>query len=277
MVRIVTDSTADIPDSIAAELGIRVVPSYVIFGAETYRDGVELTKEQFYRLLTSSSALPTTAAPPPATYEEAYRELSRDTQEILSIHLASQLSALSSSAALGAREVPEARIVIVDSGQVTMGYGWLAIAAAEAARRGEPLDSIVAHVEDMKRRARVVAVLDTLEFLRRGGRVGWGRALLGTVLNIKLMVEVHAGQVNLLERIRTLGRALDHLMDYVQSLGPLERAIVLHTGAPHLAEEIAGRLQVLDPGWQRLIGEAGVTIASHAGPGAVGIALVSAT
>jgi DegV family protein with EDD domain len=276
MIRIVTDSTADIPDAIAAELGISVVPSYVIFGDQTYRDGVELTKEQFYRLLSSSDLLPTTAAPPPATYEQVYRELAREASDILSIHLAARLSALASSATLGARDVPEARITIVDSGQVTMGYGWLAIAAAEAAHRGDSLEAIVAAVEQMKARTRVVAVLDTLEFLKRGGRVGWARALLGTLLRIKPIIEIYDSQVSLLARIRTQGRALDYLMDYVESLGPLERAIVLHTGALPLAEEIAGRLQALHPAWPRLIGEAGVTIASHAGPGAVGLALVTA-
>lgn len=277
MVRVVTDSTADIPAEMVDRLSITVVPSYVVFGNETYRDGVELTKEQFYDLLTATPTIPTTAAPPPDAFEQAYRQLSRETSEIVSIHLAARLSAIHSSAALAAAAMSGVEIAVLDSEQVTMAYGWMVIAASEAAKRGDSLEEIVKLVEAMKARTRLLAVLDTLDFVHRGGRVGWVRAMIGTLLRIKPIIEVRWGEVNLLERGRTWRRSLDKLMEIVLTFGPLEQAIVLHANAPEKADEVADRLQATDPNWHRLIGHAGVTIASHAGPGAVGIACVTAT
>jgi DegV family protein with EDD domain len=276
MVRVVTESTADIPPEMADALGIAVVPSYVVFGTETFRDGVELSKEQFYVKLAETHQIPTTATPPPSTYEEVYRRLARETDEIVSIHLAARLSGLYNAAQVAAANVPEARIAVIDSEQVTMGYGWLAVAAAEAARRGDSLEQIVALVEGMKARSLVLAVLDTLEFIYRGGRVSWVTAMIGTLLKVKPLIEVRSSEVNLLERVRTQSRAMDRLVERIQALGPLERAIVLHTDAQAQAEHLADRLQALMPGWQRTVGQAGVTVASHAGPGAVGVACVTA-
>lgn len=276
MVRVVTDSTADVPADMVAALGITVIPSYVVFGSESYRDGVELTKPQFYEKLLTAQTVPATAAPSPHVYEEAYRRLAKEADEIISIHLASKYSSLYSSASIGAREVSGATIAMVDSEQVTMGYGWMVVAAAEAAQQGATLAQIVDLVEGMKPRSQVLAVLDTLEYLYRGGRVAWVEAMLGTLLRIKPILSVRLGEILLLERARTLERALGRLVDTIRALGSLERAIVLHANAPELAQRIADQLQALDPDWDRLIGHAGVTIASHTGPGAVGIACVTA-
>lgn len=275
MVRVVTDSTADIPEELAHQLGITVVPSYVVFGTDTYRDGVELTKTAFYEKLSSTRVIPKTAAPAPAVYEDVYRQLAKETDEIVSIHLAANLSSLYSVAAVAARNMPVGRIEVIDSGQITMGFGWMAVAAAQAAQRGETLDRIVALVENMKSRSRVLAVLDTLDFLHRGGRVGWAQALIGTLMQIKPIVEAYRGQVVLLEKSRTLGRAQGRMIQMIQALGPLERAMVLHANARAQAERLAARLQAIAPEWEPLIGQAGVTIASHAGPGAIGIACVA--
>jgi DegV family protein with EDD domain len=275
-VRIVTDSTADIPVDLAERLGITIVPSYVVFGTETYRDGTELTSQQFYDKLAEADVIPTTAAPPPAVYEEVYRRLAEETDQIVSIHLASRLSALYNSAAVAAQGALDARIAVIDSEQVSMGYGWMAVAAAEAAQQGQDMDRIVELVEGMKHRAWVFAVLDTLEYLYRGGRVSWAQAMFGTLLRIKPIIEIKMGEVSLVERARTLERALGRLLHLVEGLGPLERAIVLHANAQDRAERVAGWLQSLVPDWEPLIGPAGVTIASHAGPGAVEIACIVA-
>lgn len=275
-VRVVTDSTADIPPEMVDALGITVVPCYVVFGPDSYRDGVELTKEQFYEKLADSREIPTTATAPPAHYEAEYRRLAEDAETIISIHLAANLSGLHSAASVAAESVPEARVLVMDSAQVTMGYGWMVVAAAEAARRGATPEEIVALVEGMIPRSRVLAALGTLDFLHRGGRVDWVRATIGTFLRIKPIIEVHLGEVQLVERARTMERSLDRLLGMVQALGPLERAIVLHSNAPDLAERVADRLQSLMPDWDRLITQAGVTVASHAGPGAVGMACVTA-
>ena len=271
-----TDSTADIPADMIAALGITVIPSYVVFGSESYRDGVELTKEQFYEKLLTTRTIPFTAAPSPAVYEEAYRRLAEETDEIVSVHLASKYSGLHNSAAVAAQSITNARIAVIDSGQVTMGYGWMVVAAAEAAESGHNMEHIVTLVEGMKPRSRVFAVLDTLEFLHRGGRVDWMRATLGTLLRVKPIVEVHIGEIKLVERTRTLERSLARLLGRVQALGPVERAIVLHANAPDVAHRVANQLQAILPDWDELIGQAGVTITSHAGPGAVGIACVAA-
>jgi len=263
----------------AEKLGITVVPSYIAFGSETYQDGVDLTKQQFYDRLNASRVIPTTAAPPIGAYEEVFHRLAKETDEIVSLQVVGRLSALYSVALLAAQNVSQAtgiRIEVVDTGQATMGYGWMAVAAAEAAGRGETLDQIVALVEGMKPRARVLAILDTLEYVHRGGRVNWAAAMIGTLLRVKPIIEIRLGQVELLERTRTTERSLERLIELIQALGRLERAIVLHTNAPSLAERLAERLQAIHPEWEPLIGQAGVTIASHAGPGAVGVACVSA-
>ena len=276
MIRVVTDSTADIPVEMIASLGITVVPCYVVFGSESYRDGIELTRQQYYDKLLATRTIPSTAAPPPAFYEQVYRRLAEETDEIVSIHLTSRYSGLYNSAAVAARDVTAARIAVIDSGQISMGYGWMAVAAAEAAQRGGTLEEIVTLVEAMKPRAWVLAVLDTLEFLRRGGRVDWMVAMIGTLLRVKPMVGVHLGEVKLLERARTLERSVGRLLARVQALGPLERAIVLHANAPELAERVADQLQAIFPSWAPLIDQAGVAITSHVGPGTVGIACVTA-
>jgi DegV family protein with EDD domain len=187
-VKVVTDSTADIPEELAAELEITIVPCNVHFGLETYRDGIELSKEEFYTKLKTSPILPTTSAPAAGLFEITYRELASETDQILSIHLASALSAIYNSAYLGAKAVSGVEITLIDSGQVSMGLGWLVISAAQAAQEGQPLAQIVALVEDTRPRVRVFAALDTLEYLRKGGRVGKTVAALGTLLNIKPLV-----------------------------------------------------------------------------------------
>jgi len=263
----------------AEELGITVVRSYIAFGSETYQDGVDLTKQQFYDKLIVSRVIPTTAAPPIGAYEEVFSSLAKETDEIVSLQVVGRLSALYSVAAIAAQNVSQAtgvRIKVVDTGQITMGYGWMAVAAAEAARRGETLDQIVTLVEGMKPRARVLAILDTLEFVHRGGRVSWATAVIGTLLRVKPIVQVYLGNAELLERTRTIERSFDRLIERVQAMGKLERAIVLHTNAIGLADRLARRVQAIYPGWEPLIGQAGVTVASHVGPGAVGVACVAA-
>jgi len=276
MVRIVTESTADIPVDMAMSLGITVVPSYVVFGSETYREGTELTREQFYEKLVTLAVIPTTATPPPEVYEKVYRKLAEKTDEIVSVHLAAGLSGLHNAAAVAAGRITGARIAVLDSEQISMGYGWMAVAAAEAAQRGDTMESIIALIDGMKRRSKVIAVLDTLDYLHRGGRVGWVPAVVGTLLRIKPLIEIWMGRVRLVERVRTQRRALEQLLQRIRALGPMERAIVLHTNAPAQAEVLASKLQTMHTSWEQLIGHAGVTIASHAGPGAVGVACVTA-
>ena len=276
MVKVVTDSTADIPEELAAELEITIVPCNVHFGLETYRDGLELSKEEFYAKLKTSFTLPTTSAPAVGLFEATYKELASETDQILSIHLASALSAIYNSAHLGAEAVSGVEITLIDSGQVSMGLGWLVISAARAAQEGQPLAQIVALVEDMRPRVRVFAALDTLEYLRKGGRVGKTVAALGTLLNIKPLVEVRDSAVLPLERVRTRQRSIQRLIELVAELGSLEELAVLHTNAPQEAQRLAEEISFLHPLERILIAEAGVIIGTHAGPNGLGVACVVA-
>ena len=276
MVKIVTDSTADIPEKLATELGITIVPCNVHFGLETYRDGLDLSKEEFYARLKTSPTLPTTSAPAAGLFEATYRELASETDQILSIHLASALSAIYNSACLGAEAIADVEITLIDSEQVSMGLGWLVIAAARAAQAGQSLAQIMALVEDMMPRVRLFAALDTLEYLQKGGRVGKTVAVLGTLLNIKPLVEVRDSAVLPLERVRTRRRSIQRLIELAAELGPLEELAVIHTNAPQEAQQLAEGISFLHPLERILIAEAGVIIGTHAGPNGLGVACVVA-
>jgi DegV family protein with EDD domain len=235
-----------------------------------------LSKEEFYAKLKTSSTLPTTSAPAVGLFEATYKELASETDQILSIHVASALSAIYNSAHLGAEAVSGVEITLIDSGQVSMGLGWLVIAAARAAQEGQPLAQIGALVEDMRPRVRVFAALDTLEYLQKGGRVGKTVAALGTLLNIKPLVEVRDSAVLPLERVRTRRRSIQRLIELVAELGPLEELAVLHTNAPQEAQRLAEEISFLHPLERILIAEAGVIIGTHAGPNGLGAACVVA-
>jgi DegV family protein with EDD domain len=273
-VRVVTDSTADIPPQLAEELGITVIPCNVQFGLESYRDGVDLTREEFYAKLVESPELPTTSVPSVGVFTETYRELAKETNEIVSIHLSSSLSALYSTACLGAKDVAEVKIKLVDSRQASMGLGWLAIAAAEAAKEGRGSEEIVAIVKDMIPRTRVLAALDTLEYLRRGGRVSTLVAALGTVLSIKPILEIKEGEVLPKDRVRTREKSIRRLVEIVRDSAPFERLAVIHANVPEVAKRLVEMLSPYHPAEKILIAEVGTVLATHAGPGAIGAAFV---
>lgn len=269
-VQIITDSTTDIPPDLAQRLGITVIPCLVRFGEKFYRDGVDLTREAFYALLRQSPVA--TSQPPIGVFEQIYRQAAERGREILSIHAAGRLSGIYNAACAAARNLPQAIVEVIDSRSASLGAGLLAVAAAEAAQRGESLAAIAAQVQEMAGRVRVLAVLDTLDYIRRGGRVAWALAIIGSLLSIKPLVMLKEGQVDLLERPRTLSAALRRLVERVRELGPLEQVWVLHTQAPEAAARLADMLAALFPRERMVIAEAGVTIAAHAGPGAVGVA-----
>jgi DegV family protein with EDD domain len=276
LVKIVTDSTSDIPEELAVELEITIVPCNVHFGLETHRDGLDLSKEEFYTKLKTSPTLPTTSAPAAGLFEATYRKLTGETDQILSIHLASALSAIYNSAYLGAEAVSDIEITLIDSRQASMGLGWLVIAAARAAQEGQSPAQIVALVEDMMPRVRVFAALDTLEYLRKGGRVGKAVAVLGTLLDIKPLIEIRDSTVLPLERVRTRRRSVQRLIELVAELGPLEELAVLHSHAPQEAQRLAEDISFLHPLERILIAEVGVIIGTHAGPNGLGVACVVA-
>lgn len=273
-VKVVTDSASDIPVTIARDLGITVVPDNVHFGQRTYRDGVDLTREEFFIELAKSPVLPTTSQPAVGVFEEVYRQLGREARQIVSIHLPAKLSAVLNSAHLAAQSLPDLEIVLIDSTQVSMGMGWLVIIAARAARQGKNLAEILALVKDTIPRLRLIAMLDTLEYVQKGGRIGKGAALLGTLLSMKPIVQLLDSELLPVENVRTRRRALQRLAEIVTEMAPLEEAAVVHANAPAFAHELAEMLAPVHPLDRILIGQVGAILGTHTGPGAVGVACV---
>ncbi len=274
LVRVVTDSTADVPPDVAERLGITVVPAYIQLGNTSYRDGNGLSREELYSRMPDMQVVPTTAVPPAHEFASVFRKLAEDTDEIVAVTLAATLSGMYSVARLAAQEITNAKVHVVDSLQVTMGLGWMVIAAAEAAAKGRSAEEITGLLEEMKPRVRVYAVLDTLRFLRQSGRVSWARAKAAQILQVKPILEVYMGQVGSVGQTRTRRRALDRLIELVREAGKIERLAVIHTLAPDL-EDLRQRLAGL-PSPKKLLTSAATTIiGAHVGPRALGVALVA--
>jgi DegV family protein with EDD domain len=275
-IRIVVDSTADIPRERAQMYDIEVVPLMVLFGDETYRDGVDLDTPTFYRKLVASHILPTTSTPPPAAFEDAYRKLaSEGATGILSLSLASSLSATFSVAQGAAAIVSQETgvpIEVVDSHTVSAGIGVPAQIVAREAHEGRSLAELKAHAEGMFSRTRIIVVLDTLEYLQRGGRIGRGRALLGTMLNVKPLLAVRDGQVVPLENVRTRGKAQERIGQMVAEMGPLESLSIVESDA----EAGASLETIVRRTWQGPIEHSilGPVIGVHVGPGVAAVVVI---
>jgi DegV family protein with EDD domain len=273
-VRVVTDSTADLPATVIQEWGIIVIPLCVNFGTEVYRDGADLQPDDFYRKLASSSTLPTTSVPPPGTFTEVYEKLSKNGTEVVSIHLSHKFSGTYDCAQLAAKEVGNKRIEVIDSLAVSMGLGLLVIAAARAAKAGASLEEVTALVRWSMKRCYLMGVLDTLEYLQKGGRIGRAQAFLGHVLNIKPLLAVRDGEVQPLERVRTRRRALNRLCQLALERQPFEEVAILHSAASQEAELVAEKLALAFPRGRMQLAQFGPVMGTHIGPGAVGIAVL---
>ena len=268
-VRVVTDSTADLPAEVTRQWGITVVPLTVHFGQETYRNGVDITPDEFYRRLAAAPKLPTTAQPPVGAFVETYKALALGTEGILSIHISAKLSGTYNSA-LGAKEEVKGLcpIEVVDSLQGSLGLGLVALAAARAAQAGKPLGEVAAEA----RRASG-QTLDTLEYLAKGGRIGKAQAFLGSLLNIKPIVGLEEGETHPFERVRSRRRALERLAQMARDLAPLQEAWVVHATTPDDARDLAERIKTLVPTGEVPIGRLGPVVGTYLGPGALGLAL----
>jgi DegV family protein with EDD domain len=276
-VRIVTDSTCDLPAEVIAEHNIAVVPLYINFGAQSYLDGVDLSRSQFYARLPSSSPPPTTSAPGTAAFTEVYQRLiDEGASGILSIHVGSALSNVVNAAQIAAPAITRVPVRVLDGGQITLGTGFLAVHAARLAASGALLDEIVASVEALAARTHTFAALDTLEYLRRGGRVSPVMFSVGTLLKMKPMLKMHAGKV-VTDRARTSKGAIDRLIDLALQLGPLESVALVHAATPERLELLRQAVQARLPGVLiRMVGEVAPVIGTHVGPGAVGLVCIQA-
>lgn len=275
--RIVTDSTADLPPEIVAELGIAVVPLSVLFGDEVLLDGVEITAERFFRRLQREERLPTTSQPSPGAFRDAYERLRADgASDILSIHISSKLSGTLASAKQGAEGIEGVRIEFVDSGFPSLALGMGVIAAAHLARGGMPIGEVKARIEDQYARTHMFFVLDTLEFLRRGGRIGRARAVVGSLLQLKPILGMKDSEVFPIGRVRTRRRAIEDVLERVAGLRPIEQVAAVHSTTPEDLEYVAERLRGLAKDAPLVTGGIGPVIGVHAGPGLIGIGIVTA-
>ncbi|NIV38819.1 MAG: DegV family EDD domain-containing protein [Anaerolineae bacterium] len=273
-VLVVTDSSANVPAGLAQELGICVVPILLNLNGQTYRDGIDITPGEVYRLLRARKRLPTTAAPSAGDFLRVYAAAAQDVSGIVSIHLPTELSATFSVASTSRELVDGPPIRIVDSQSVAMGQGFVVLEAARAAAAGADLDAVVARAEQVGRKMHVYATLGTLEYLRRGGRIGGAAALAGTMLRIKPMVYVAGGTVNPFAKPRTMSRAVQLMLDEMARRagdGALHAA-VLHADAPDEAEELRQRVESAFDCVELHVTEFTPVMGVHAGPGVLGLA-----
>jgi DegV family protein with EDD domain len=272
-VKIVTDSGADLPDQLAKELGITVVPIYVRFGEEVYRDRVTISEDEFYERLTHDPVYPSTTQPGPQDFLEAYQKLSADADGIVSIHISGKLSGTCNSA-LMARDMLEGGcpVEVVDSEKLTMSLGLIVIAAAEMAKAGESMDKIVEAAKQAIPETYLFFLLDTLEYLKRGGRIGKAKALLGSVLNLKPMLTMKDGELVPAGQARTRAKGIDKLFEYVKNAGNIQDLAVVYNTTPDEAQALAERIGSVFDKEKIRMARVGPGLGVHGGPGALLVA-----
>jgi len=279
VVRIVTDSTADLPAEIANTLGITVVPLTVFFGEEAYLDGVELDSASFYVKLAASKDLPRTSQPSPAAFQEAFQRLIDEGAEaILSIHLSSKLSGTYQSACTARDSLPESvrkvPIEIIDSSSISVGMNYAIQQAARMAQAGKNLEEIKASAEDTLARSRILAVLDTLEYVRRGGRIGGASAMLGNMLSFKPIIALKDGEIVPVERPRTRAKAYARVAQLLSESGAVEHVSIVETNS-EVGQQLGEAIQSVYSGELQHY-DLGAVIGTHTGPGTAAIAFVIA-
>jgi DegV family protein with EDD domain len=276
---VVTDSTADIAPNLVDELGIHIVPLKVIFGEEEFVDGVTIQAPEFYRKLETSDVTPTTSQPSPGEFVSKYEEIGAGVDGIVSIHISSKLSGTFDSATRASEQLtgggPEVRVV--DGKSASMGTGLTVLAAARAARDGASLDEVAALAEDLVSRTHVLFLLDTLEYLKRGGRIGSASAFIGTLLKFHPLLGLIDGEVTPIARPRSKQKGVTALLSRLEAAGGVEQAAIIvandQATASDLATQVASLTGVSVPPSTTI----GPVIGAHAGPGLVGVAYTVAS
>ncbi len=272
---LVTDSTADLPSSLAEQYGITIVPLKVFFGAESYQDRVELTSTAFYQKLISTTTHPTTSQPSPTAFVQVYEDLAREGDTVFSIHISENLSGTVSAARMARQMLPNFNIEVIDSRSVSMGLGLIVLAAARAVKEGRGKEEILELVNDLIRKTRIYFTVDTLDYLQKGGRIGRASAWLGTLLNIKPILMIEEGMVTPHSKVRGRGRSLERLLEIVEEeTGPGQcvQCAVLHGNDLDTLMKLHERAQARLKCREIIIAEVGAVVGAHAGPGVVGIA-----
>ena len=239
-VRIVTDGASSLPEDLQDKYEISVVPIWLQIGDRSYKDGVNITADEFYRQLDGPE-MPGTSAPPPSDFVEVYRRLAEKAKDIISVHVMKEGSATSQVAGLAAQSVPEANVTVYDSGSVSMGIGFLALEAAKCAMRGLSKEEILSRLDSLKSRIYAFAAIPTLKYLRKSGRVSRGKAALASLLSIKPILEIKDGVIGVVDQVRTFSKALTRMLELAHEVVGNHPAVVavMHANAPEAAKEYA--------------------------------------
>ena len=277
-IKVVTDSTSDLPADVAESLGIEVVPLNVHFGSDVYKDRVNLMPDTFYDKLINGDVLPTTSQPSVGEFIDVYERLGSDADGIVSVHVSEKLSGTMNSARLASQQAnADCPIEVVDTFQVSMGVGICAMEAAEVANSGGDMNQVILAARNAVTRSQCFFMLETLEFLQKGGRIGKAQALIGNLLKIRPMLILQEGEVHPLGRERTRRKGIAKLVDTVAELTPISGLAVMYSTGPDEAQTLAQNVsKFMIEGREPMMLQIGPVIGTYAGPDTLGIALISA-
>lgn len=274
-IRIVTDSTCDLPEEVVRRYNIAVIPLHINQGDESFLDGIELTREEFYARLPDYKPAPTTSTPSPEAFRQKFEQLADEgAQSILSIHISESLSATVNSARMAAEQFTRIPVTVLDSTQLSLGLGFIVEKAAELAELGNKVEEILDSLHELMKRTYVFASLKTLEYLRRSGRMHFALARLGEILQIKPLLHMNQGEP-VAHRARTQSRATERLMEWLHEYAPYEKLAVVHAGVQAEAEAMRERVREFLPDGDIPIVQITPVLGSHLGIGALGFACVS--
>ena len=274
-VKIVTDSSADLPSQVVEELGITVVPLYVRFGEKVYRDRVDISEDEFYQRLQHDPVHPNTVQPTPQDFAEVYQKLSKEADGIVSIHISSKLSGTHSSAVQG-KELMEKRcpIEVIDSQTLTMSLGLINMVAAMAAKAGKDFAEIVETVKETIPNTHLLGLFDTLKYVLLGGRIGKAKALLGSILNVKPMLTLKDGEVMPAGQVRTRAKGIERLIDFVRNAVDIQDLAIVYNTTPDEAQTLAKHINPIFGREKIHLARVGPMLGVHMGPGALIVALM---
>lgn len=274
-IHIVTDSTCDLPEETVRELGITVLPLNIHIGEKAYKDGVDISREDFYRQLPGINPFPKTASPSPAGFEKLYQRLADEgVKAILSIHISETLSATVNEARIAAEQFTRIPVTVLDSSQLSLGTGFLVEKAAQLAAAGQTLEEILSVLKEQMQRSYVFASIKTLEYLRRGGRMHSAVAHIGEFLKVKPLLHMNMGKSSV-ERVRTQKRATEQLMTWLEQYAPFERLAVVHAGIQEEAEALRESVRAYWPASTVPVLQITPALGAHLGVGALGFACIS--
>jgi DegV family protein with EDD domain len=275
-IAVVTDSTSDLPLEIAEKHNISVVPLNVHIEDETLLDGITISADQMYKLLPDSRVIPTTSAPSVGTFVELYEKLSKTHDEIISVHLSAKLSLTYSSAVNAVSEIgsTNTRIEVVDTQKASMALGWVAVHLAEKAADGASMDELVKLAHSASERTVFIGMVDTLDYLVRGGRIGKAQGFVGSLLRVKPILTIKEGEAHPLERARSRSKGIARIKAIVAENAPLDNIAILYTTDRADAEEIARDVAELDPGGSPVVAQLGPVVGNYVGPGTLGLGMI---